>query len=91
MLDRMTRGLYRSTPHRVRLNTSGRDRISVPLFFDPHFFSTPAPIAGLPAAEDDRAKRWDGASVHDFSGTYGDYLLRKVGKVFPELGAAVLR
>jgi isopenicillin N synthase-like dioxygenase len=91
MLDRMTRGLYRSTPHRVRLNTSGRDRLSVPLFFDPNFFSTPAPIDGLPAAGDDRATRWDGASVHAFSGTYGDYLLRKVGQVFPDLGAAVLR
>lgn len=90
MLDRMTRGLYRSTPHRVRLNTTGRDRISVPLFFDPDFFSTPAPIAGLPAAPDDRATRWDGASVHAFSGSYGDYLLGKVGKVFPDLGAAVL-
>lgn len=94
MLDRMTRGLYRSTPHRVRLNTSGRDRLSVPLFFDPNFFSTPAPIEGLPgvssSAPDDRATRWDGASVHEFSGTYGDYLLRKVGKVFPDLGAAVL-
>ena len=95
MLDRMTRGLYRSTPHRVRLNTSGRDRISVPLFFDPNFFSTPAPIEGLPvipsSAPDDRATRWDGASVHAFSGSYGDYLLRKVGQVFPDLGAAVLR
>jgi len=91
MLDRMTRGLYRSTPHRVRLNTSGRDRLSVPLFFDPNFFSTPRPIDGLPAATDDRATRWDGENVHAFSGTYGDYLLRKVGKVFPELQAAVLR
>ncbi|RTL42175.1 MAG: isopenicillin N synthase family oxygenase [Burkholderiales bacterium] len=90
MLDRMTRGLYRSTPHRVRLNTSGRDRISIPLFFDPDFFSTPAPIEGLPAAPDDRATRWDGASVHAFNGTYGDYLLKKVGKVFPALGAQVL-
>ena len=45
------------------------------------------PIEGLAAsaAADDRAERWDGASVHAFDGTYGDYLLGKVGKVFPEL------
>ena len=30
------------------------------------------------------------ASVHAFEGTYGDYVLAKVGKVFPELKAEVL-
>ena len=39
---------------------------------------------------DDAAQRWDGSSVHAFSGTYGEYLLNKVGKVFPQLGQAVL-
>jgi hypothetical protein len=29
--------------------------------------------------------RWDGASVHEWSGTYGDYLFAKVAKVFPAL------
>lgn len=90
MLDRMTRGLYRSTPHRVRLNSSGRDRLSFPLFFDPNFFARVRPIEGLPAAEDDARSRWDGASVHAFEGTYGDYLLAKIGKVFPELQREVL-
>ena len=86
MLDRMTRGLYRSTPHRVR-NTSGRGRLSFPFFFDPSFDAEIAPIdlgnAALPA--DDRDSRWDGASVHELEGTYGDYVLAKVSKVFPEL------
>jgi isopenicillin N synthase-like dioxygenase len=44
MLNRMTGGLYRSTPHRVRLNTSGRDRLSFPLFFDPDFDARIEPI-----------------------------------------------
>jgi isopenicillin N synthase-like dioxygenase len=30
------------------------------------------------------------AAVHSFSGTYGDYLLSKVAKVFPQLKARVL-
>ena len=91
MLDRMTGGLYRSTPHRVALNTSGRDRLSLPFFFDPDFDARVQPIPGLPAPaiEDDRATRWDHASVHAFEGTYGDYLLAKVSKVFPELMRSV--
>ena len=36
MLDRLTRGMYRSTPHRV-LNMSKRSRLSFPFFFDPEF------------------------------------------------------
>jgi hypothetical protein len=39
---------------------------------------------------DDKHERWDQASVHEFSGTYGEYLLSKVSKVFPELERAVL-
>jgi isopenicillin N synthase-like dioxygenase len=91
MLDRMTRGLYLSTPHRVR-NPASRDRLSFPFFFDPNFFARVQPIS-LPvgkAPPDDRAERWDHASVHLFDGTYGDYLLNKVGKVFPELRRKVL-
>jgi hypothetical protein len=86
MLDRLTRGLLRSTPHRVR-NPAPRDRLSLPFFFDPGFFARVRPI-DLPGREvppDDRADRWDHASVHAFEGTYGDYLPAKVGKVFPEL------
>jgi isopenicillin N synthase-like dioxygenase len=92
MLDRMTGGLYHSTPHRVALNTSGRDRLSMPFFFDPHFEARVRPISGLgaSAAAQDRAARWDGENIHAFDGTYGDYLLGKVSKVFPELRREVL-
>jgi polar amino acid transport system ATP-binding protein len=89
MLDRMTRGLYRSTPHRVRASAR-RDRLSFPLFFDPSFHARVQPIEGLPARPDDRATRWDRASVHAFDGSYGDYLVAKVSKVFPQLRSEVL-
>jgi isopenicillin N synthase-like dioxygenase len=91
MLDRMTGGQFRSTPHRVR-NPSSRDRLSFPFFFDPNFFAEVRPIelGGREVFADDRDERWDHTSVHAFEGTYGDYLLGKVAKVFPELRAAVL-
>ena len=91
MLDRMTGGLYRSTPHRV-LNTSGKSRLSFPLFFDPGFDTYPKRIEGIKNASltDDQQERWDKASVHTFEGTYGDYILGKVAKVFPVLGKDVI-
>jgi isopenicillin N synthase-like dioxygenase len=94
MLDRLTGGWFRSTPHRVR-NVSGRDRLSFPLFFDPDFAARIEPLPRHAAIDPgaiaaDRARRWDGASVHSFTGTYGDYLLSKVAKVFPQLNARVL-
>jgi len=85
MLERMTGGRYRSTPHRVR-NPGGADRLSMPLFLDPAWDAEVRPIPGGPRrdlAHD--MDRWDGASVHEWSGTYGDYLFAKVAKVFPAL------
>lgn len=88
MLDRLTRGLYRSTPHRV-VNRSGRSRLSLPFFFDPDFAAevSPLPLDADLTAEigDDPRERWDRESVHAFQGTYGDYVLRKIGRVFPAL------
>lgn len=89
MLDRMTGGWYRSTPHRVR-NVSGRDRLSFPFFFDPAFDAEVPPLPGRAATVGGSgARRWDGQDLRAFTGTYGDYLVRKVGKVFPELSADV--
>jgi isopenicillin N synthase-like dioxygenase len=84
-------GQLESTPHRV-LNVTRRDRLSFPFFFDPNFDARIEPIVtadGMLAA-DDRSARWDHASVHDFEGTYGDYILAKVSRVFPQLRRAVL-
>jgi isopenicillin N synthase-like dioxygenase len=86
MLDRMTAGMYRSTPHRVR-NVATRDRLSFPFFFDPGWNARVEPIArpDAGAAVTDRLERWDHSSVHDFGGTYGEYVLAKVARVFPHL------
>jgi isopenicillin N synthase-like dioxygenase len=91
MLDRMTAGQYRSTPHRVQ-NVTRRDRLSFPFFFDPNFDARIEPIVTPDAARvaTDRDERWDHASALDFEGTYGDYVLRKVSRVFPQLRRAVL-
>lgn len=89
MLERMTGGRYKSTPHRVHNTT--RDRLSFPLFLDPAWDAEVLPVPQLGrAASDDSSDRWDGASVHEWSGSYGDYLLTKVGRVFPELRDEVL-
>jgi isopenicillin N synthase-like dioxygenase len=88
MLDRMTGGRYRSTPHRV-FNRARRDRLSLPFFFDPNFHAEVRPIDLGMTVHDDRDDRWDRASVHTFQGTYGEYILNKVAKVFPQLRQAV--
>jgi isopenicillin N synthase-like dioxygenase len=89
MLERLTGGRYRSTPHRVR-NAGTSDRLSYPFFYDPSWDAAVdrLPIVERPAS-DSAAERWDHASVHGFSGTYGEYVMGKVGKVFPDLAAGV--
>jgi isopenicillin N synthase-like dioxygenase len=89
MLDRLTGGWYRSTPHRV-CNLSGHGRLSFPFFLDPGFTAEVPPLPDRAAAGDDGRRRWDGQDLRAFSGRYGDYLLGKVSQVFPQLRSDVL-
>lgn len=91
MLDRVTAGRYRSTPHRVR-NHAGADRLSFPFFLDPGWDAVVEPIQLDDdwVVPDDRAARWDRANLREISGTYGDWLTAKVSKVFPDLADAAL-
>lgn len=90
MLDRMTGGRYRSTPHRVRPSPT-EGRLSFPYFFDPGWEAevAPLPLAGEPPPID-ASHRWDGTDLRHLHGTYGEYLTAKVAKVFPELGRDTL-
>jgi isopenicillin N synthase-like dioxygenase len=83
MLERMTGGRFRSTPHRVGLPSV--HRYSMPLFLDPAWDARIQPLPGMEPTADDPVERWDDSSVFDFDGTYGDYLTSRVARVFPDL------
>ncbi len=99
MLEKLTAGRWRSTPHRVRhhgIGADGRadhDRLSFPLFLDPSWDATVVPLpldaatAGAPPARG--SARWDASDPLAWTGRYGDYLTAKVAKVFPELFSAL--
>jgi isopenicillin N synthase-like dioxygenase len=89
MLDRLTGGWYSSTPHRVR-NVSGHGRLSFPFFLDPGFAAEVPPLPDRAAAAHDGSRRWDGQDLRAFTGSYGDYLLGKVSRVFPQLSRDAL-
>ena len=45
MLNRLSNGFLKSTPHRV-INRSGKERYSIPFFFDPHVNTIIKPLRG---------------------------------------------
>ncbi len=90
MLDRLTAGRYRSTPHRAR-NHAAHDRYSFPFFLDPGWDAVIEAIElddGW-VAPTDADRRWDRANLRELNGTYGDWLTAKVSKVFPDLAGVL--
>jgi isopenicillin N synthase-like dioxygenase len=92
MLERLTSGRYLSALHRAR-NSSVHNRLSMALFFDPSFTAQLQPIESVqPEREQPHTDvRWDDIDPNQTVGTYGEYLLQKVGRVFPTLRDASLR
>ena len=104
MLEAITEGLYRSTPHRVRNTNPSAMRLSFPFFYDPGMLATVVPLPlndalRQQAAEANQARllrgvqerRWDNADVSKArGGLYGRYLLDKVSKCFPALASSHL-
>ncbi|EFA77894.1 oxidoreductase [Heterostelium album PN500] len=85
MLDKSTNGYYLSNVHRVKYNMTGRDRYSFAFFFDPNLDSVPELIPSEFVKQGEKPERWDKQNIHEgFSGTYGDYFMAKIGRIFPD-------
>lgn len=73
-------------------------RLSFPFFYDPSFNSQMTSVYRLLSpkdqekAEENRRlniQRWDNRDPSAFQGTYGEYLVSKVTRVFPKLAQQV--
>lgn len=67
--------------------------MSFPFFYDPGWNESIKELAIATTADEQQLleqaslyKRWDNLNLSQVSGTYGEYLKRKVAKVFPDLG-----
>ena len=69
ILMRWSDGILRSTPHRVR-NVSGRDRYSLPYFYDPDMNAV---VSRLPGVNANSAPRWGPVR-------FGDYVMERLDK-----------
>lgn len=69
ILMRWTDGILRSTPHRVR-NFSGRDRYSLPYFYDPDMNAV---VSRLPGVNAGAQPRWGPVR-------FGDYVMERLDK-----------
>lgn len=91
VLDRLTRGIYKSPLHRAR-NIGNESRISIPFFYDPGWTARMKHFPVEPNHSIEEAasikKRWDATKIRcNFDGSveYSELLAKKVAKVFPDL------
>ena len=89
VLDRLTRGIYKSPRHRAR-NIGTESRISIPFFYDPGWTARMKqfPVEPQHDTEDAVKTRWEGTKIRcvfDGSVEYSEFLAKKVSKVFPDL------
>tara|TARA_A100001035_G_scaffold263818_1_gene244641 strand:- start:115 stop:876 length:762 start_codon:yes stop_codon:yes gene_type:complete len=95
-LEHYTHGKLVATPHRVLYGgrEDATDRISFPYFFDPSWDAPMTPRLQTVGDQEGLGKRqrerWDKADPRNFKGVYGDYLQRKISKVFPSLFESAL-
>lgn len=90
MLQKMTKGLYKSTPHKVV--STGKERFSIPYFYDPGWDQT-IPELDIFISEEEKEvlektrkyKRIDEGNIEEHTLTIGEYYLAKHSKTFPEL------
>ena len=90
MLQKMTKGLYKSTPHRVIC--TGKERFSIPYFYDPGW-DQKIPVLDIFISEEEKEvlektrnyKRIDKGNIEELSQTIGEYYLAKHSVAFPEL------
>ena len=71
--------------HRRLSSPQARGRISCPFFFDPGWDAEVEPLPLPDPAPGERVERWDDDDPLAFEGPYGEYLLSRVAKVFPDL------
>ncbi|KAN0012216.1 hypothetical protein ACTFIU_007514 [Dictyostelium citrinum] len=81
MLEIITKGYYISMLHQVIYNTSGRDRYSFPFFFNPQIDKPIIPIDSLEISTTSELFKKD-PNLLNFKGTYNDYHIYQMNKLF---------
>ena len=96
MLEKATRGFYKSTPHRV-VNL-GKERYSIPYHYDPGYDQKVFEL-DFKVSEEDRKiiektrayKRMDEANIEELNRTIGEHYISKHFVTFPDLAERFLK